>query len=136
MQGDADALVTGTDMLPLSLVFADCVPVVMYDARRHVLGACHAGWRGTVLGTAAATLFALMDEFGTDPSDVLAGIGPSIGPASYEVGHEVVEAAQAQLPDAARLFSYRNGNVSNPHFDLWEANRSQLVRNGVPAAAG
>ena len=139
MQEGADALVTSSAMLPLSLVFADCVPVVLYDARRHVLGACHAGWRGTVQGAAAATLVSMTAHCGTDPADVFAGIGPSIGPTSYEVGEEVIDAARAQLPDAEQLFVFpdgggHEGECRNPHFNLWEANRRQLMRAGVPAS--
>ena len=133
IQNDADGMTTDTKELPLSLVFADCVPIVLYDARQHVLGMCHAGWRGTVQGTAGATLAAMRERYGTEPLDVLAGIGPSIGPASYEVGEDVVLAAQANLPDAASLLIYGNGSGRWPHFDLWQANRSQLVRGGVPA---
>jgi polyphenol oxidase len=134
MQMGADAAVTNSALLPLGLVFADCVPVALYDRRRHVLGVCHAGWRGTVQGAAVSTLGKMIEEYRSDPADVLAGIGPSIGPASYEVGEEVVSAARAQMPSAERLFVYRNGDRSNPYFDLWEANHSQLVDAGVPAA--
>lgn len=128
---DADGLLTADAMTPLSLVFADCVPVALYDRRRHVLAVCHAGWRGTVAGIAADTVAAMRSAFDTDPADIVAGIGPSIGPDSYEVGTDVVTAAE-RLPDADRLFRFRNGSGRNPHFDLWEANRSQLVQAGVP----
>ncbi len=132
MREGADALVTDTAMLPLSLVFADCVPVVLYDPGRHVLGVCHSGWRGTVLGAARSTLTAMNDSYGSEPKDVLAGIGPSIGPASYEVGDEVLTAVFAQMPDAESLFVYLNGDGKNPYFNIWEANRIQLVDAGVP----
>ncbi len=95
--------------LPLSLVFADCVPVVLYDARRHILGVCHSGWRGTVQGITAATLHAMVDEYAVDPADVHAGIGPSIGPDSYEVGPEVVEAASGFFTNVDELITYRKG---------------------------
>lgn len=131
---DADGLVTDAALLPLSLVFADCVPIALYDRRRHVLGLCHAGWRGTVQGTAAAALEAMAQRYSTAASDVLAGIGPSIGPASYEVGDEVIGAVRAKLPNAQRLLVYLNGNGRNPHFDMWEANRSQLILAGVPTS--
>ena len=131
VQGDADGLTTAHEGLPLSLVFADCVPVVLYDRRRHVLGACHAGWRGTVQGVVDATLSAMVDGYGCKPADVLAGIGPSIGPDSYEVGDDVVNAVRGWLPEPEMLLIYDNG--AKPHFDLWEANRRQLLRGGVPA---
>jgi YfiH family protein len=128
---DADGLTTANERLPLSLVFADCVPVVLYDRRRHALGTCHAGWRGTVQGVVDATLSTMVDHYGSDPADIVAGIGPSIGPASYEVGDDVVSAVHEKLPEPELLLIYGNG--AKPHFDLWEANRRQLLRCGVPA---
>lgn len=128
-----DALITDAIGLPLSLVFADCVPVLLYDPVHHALGVCHAGWRGTVNGAATATLWALQAAYDTHPADVIAGIGPSIGPESYAVGDEVVALAHAKLPNAAQLFTYPDGPDQNPHFDLWEANRTQLIDGGVAA---
>jgi hypothetical protein len=92
---------------------------------------CHAGWRGTVNGAAAATLWAMQAAFDTDPAAVRVGIGPSIGPASYEVGDEVVQLAQAKLANAERFFRYAGGPDGRPHFDLWHANQAQLVEAGV-----
>jgi YfiH family protein len=129
---DCDALVTDAVGLPLFLVFADCVPVLLYDPEHHALGVCHAGWRGTVNGAAAAALWALQAAYGTNPAAVRACIGPSIGPASYAVGDEVVALAQAKLQDAEKLFVYPNGAEGQAHFDLWAANHSQLVELGVP----
>ncbi len=133
LQRGCDAQTTDAIGLPLALVFADCVPVLLYDRARHVLGICHAGWRGTLNGAAAATLWAMQAAYDVAPADVVAGIGPSIGPASYEVGGEVVEMAHAKLPDAAHLFTYPNGADKKPFFDLWRANAEQLMRAGVPA---
>src|SRR5690606_31998363 len=113
-------------------VFADCVPVVLYDSVRHVLGVCHAGWRGTVNGAAAATLWAMQAAYGTETDDVRACIGPSIGPASYEVGDEVVGMAYALLSRPDAVISYPNGNDQHPHLDLWRANAIQLIEAGVP----
>lgn len=132
VQGPGDALITAECHVPLALVFADCVPVLLYDARNHALGVCHAGWRGTVAGAAAKTLRAMQEAFGTRSADVHAGIGPSIGPESYAVGPDVWESAQAALPFADACFS--EPSSSQLHFDLWQANRLQLEAEGVPAA--
>jgi YfiH family protein len=132
---DCDGLVTDTPGLPLFLVFADCVPVLLFDPQHRALGVCHTGWRGTVNGAAAAALWALQAAYDSDPAAVVACIGPSIGPASYAVGDDVIALAHAKLPDAERLFSYPAGPEGQPHFDLWEANRSQLIAAGVPPAA-
>ena len=130
-QEDCDALITDTVDLPLMLVFADCTPVVLYDPLHHAVGVCHAGWRGTVNGVAAATLWAMQAAYGANPADVRAGIGPGIGPASYPVGPEVVDLAYAKLPAAANLFSHPKG-ATQPHFNLWQANAQQLADAGVP----
>ncbi len=130
-QAAPDGLITDAVGLPLALVFADCVPLVLYDPVQHALGACHAGWRGTVNGTATATLWGMQAAYGTQPAEVRVGIGPSIGPASYEVGDEVVEMAQVRLKRAERFFRYPNGEQARPYFDLWAANAAQLVDAGV-----
>jgi polyphenol oxidase len=129
-----DGLVTDTVGLPLLLLFADCTPILLYDPVHHALGVCHAGWRGTVNGMTMATLWAMQAGYDTNPADVIAAIGPSIGPASYEVGQDVVEMVQAKLPTPDRFFTYPNGPDQRPYFDLWQANTQQLVEAGVPLA--
>jgi YfiH family protein len=129
---DCDALVTDAPGLPLFLVFADCVPVLLFDPQHHALGVCHAGWRGTVNGVALATLWTMQAAYDTDPAAVRACIGPSIGPASYAVGNEVIAMAHAKLKDAEQLFVYPSGIEGQVHFDLWAANCKELVGAGVP----
>ena len=130
-----DALITDAVGLPLSTVFADCVPVLLYDPVQHALGVCHTGWRGTVNGAATATLWAMQAAYGSDPAQVRACIGPSIGPESYEVGEEVLTMAQAKLKDAERYFHFPDGKGggegARPHFDLWRAKVGQLIEAGL-----
>lgn len=130
-----DGLVTDAPGLPLFLVFADCVPVLLFDPQHCALGVCHAGWRGTLNGAATAALWTLQAAYDSDPAQMIACIGPSIGPASYAVGDDVLALARAKLPDAERLFSYPAGPEGQAHFDLWEANRSQLIAAGVSPSA-
>ena len=132
-QNDTDSLMTDTADLPLTLVFADCVPVLLYDPQHHALGVCHAGWRGTLNGAATATLWAMQAAYNTTPTDVLVGIGPSIGPQSYQVGQEVVDLAHVKLNNAPQLFTYPAGPDQNPYFDLWQANATQLIAAGILA---
>lgn len=132
-QEDCDALLTDSIDLPLMLVFADCVPVLLYDPVNHALGIAHAGWRGTVNGAGGSLLWAMQAAYGSHPANIIAGIGPSIGPASYQVGPEVYNLAQAKLNNAATLFTQPAGPEQNPHFDLWQANVDQLIEAGVPA---
>jgi YfiH family protein len=132
LQDGADALVTDAVRLPLALVFADCVPILLYDRVRHALGICHAGWRGTINGAGAATLWAMQAAYGADPADIVACIGPSIGPESYEVGDDVTAMAFARLEEAERYFRFPNGAEGRAYFDLWSATMGQFAAAGVP----
>ncbi len=129
---DVDALVTDRDDVVLGVLTADCVPVVLVDATTGVVAVAHAGWRGTVAGVVTRTVATMVERFGTDPADVVAGLGPSIGPASYEVGPEVVAAARAGGLDAAVVGERADGHA---HLDLWAANAALLVAAGVPRGA-
>ncbi|MCB9137484.1 MAG: peptidoglycan editing factor PgeF [Caldilineaceae bacterium] len=131
-QSDCDGLITDAVGLPLMLTFADCTPLVFYDPRHHVLGVSHAGWRGTLNGMSLATLWAMQAAYDSNPADMRVGIGPSIGPASYQVGREVLDMARAKLPHADDLFHWPDGPDANPHFDLWQANARGLIDAGVP----
>ena len=128
---EADALITGTPGVCLCVTAADCVPVLLYDPVHHAAGAVHAGWRGTVAGVVARAVEAMQRHFGTQPSDLWAGVGPSVGPRVYEVGHEVIAAAaRAFGPDAGVI---RPASAAGKgFFDLWTANRRQLTTLGVP----
>jgi len=124
-----DAMVTNEPTVALGTIVADCVPILLYDPVRHVVGLAHAGWRGTVGQIAAATVAAMNCEFGTEPGDVLAGIGPSIGPCCYEVGQEVIDAWNAaDVVDGSSAVVERGTGY---HFDLWAANRLVLIQAGI-----
>ncbi|MER2599492.1 MAG: peptidoglycan editing factor PgeF [Caldilineales bacterium] len=128
----ADGMVTDLPGLPLTQRFADCTPLLVYDPQRHVIGMGHAGWRGTADGMAAALVQALHETFGSRPTDLVALVGPAIGPCCYEVGAEVTNAVRATLPDAATLLHWPEDHpAERPHFDLWAANAAQLHRAGV-----
>lgn len=127
-----DAFVTDRRGIFLSVTVADCVPVLLYDARTGAVGAAHAGWRGTVAGVVRAALDAMQRHFATCPRDVRAWIGAAIGFDHFEVGEEV-----------ARHFAARQGELllkkpgARPgkwYVDLKAANRLQLEEAGVPAA--
>lgn len=128
----ADALITDRVGVPLNLRFADCVPILLYDPAHHVIGIAHAGWRGTVSGVVPAAITAMTEAFGTDPRDLQAGIGPSIGPTHYQVGPEVVEAVRQAFGTADELVTVADDGTY--YLDLWSANRERLRRCGVPDA--
>lgn len=127
----ADAIVTNERDLPLIMRFADCVPIVFYDPVQEVIGIAHAGWRGTLAGVGPATVRTMHAAYGSRPEDIIAGIGPSIGPCCYEVGPEVVEQVEAAFGSTAGLVEHHPGNGHNPHLDLWAANARLLQDAGV-----
>ncbi|MDL1899381.1 peptidoglycan editing factor PgeF [Anaerolineae bacterium CFX9] len=126
----ADAMITDRPETPLSMRFADCVPILFYDPVRAAIGMAHAGWRGTVLGVAANTVQAMVDAFGCQPRDIQAAIGPSIGPDNYQVGEEVVAAVIDYFGSADGLIR-RSSQDGSAWLNLWEANRRALERAGV-----
>jgi polyphenol oxidase len=127
----ADAILTSSPGLTLYMRFADCVPVLLYDPVRRVVGLVHAGWQGTVVRTAAAAVERMMAEYGSRPADILAGIGPSIGPDHYEVGVDVIQRVQAAFPEHAEALLQSNGSRERAHLDLWLANQVVLEEAGV-----
>lgn len=126
----ADALVTDVAGLTICVTLADCAPVALYDPGRAVLGLAHAGWRGAVARIASRVVEAMRSRFGSDPADLLAAIGPSIGPRDYEVGGEVVDRARESFGERAeRLIESLPGGRAR--FDLWAANALDLETAGV-----
>ncbi len=125
---NVDALVTDQPNLPLLLRYADCVPILLYDPAHHAIGVVHAGWRGTITKIAAKSVRAMQQAFGTQMRDVIACIGPSIGPCCYEIGDEVMDQVQGAFSEVDALLLKQNGST---HLDLWEANALQLRELGV-----
>lgn len=111
----ADALVTATPGLVLGVLTADCQPVLFADAEAGVIGAAHAGWRGSRDGVLEATL-AAMERLGARRARITAVIGPTICQAAYEVGPEFIEAFMGDDPDSARFFA--GGSGDRARFDL------------------
>ncbi len=127
---EADIAVSDDPSLALSVRAADCVPILLADRCRPAVAAVHAGWKGTAAGAAMAAVRALAARFGSEPADLVAAVGPSIGPCCYEVGPDLQRHFAAH-PEASRWFS---SNEARPRLDLWRASRDQLERAGVPSA--
>ena len=130
---DTDALITNEPGLFVCVQTADCVPVLLFDPHLKVVAAIHAGWRGTVSKIAKKAVQQMTDTFGCDPSNIIAGIGPSIHLHAYEVGREVVEAVEANFSNSTALLK-PSLNKGKAYFDLWEANQTVLIESGIPEA--
>ncbi|MDX2021419.1 MAG: peptidoglycan editing factor PgeF [Deltaproteobacteria bacterium] len=127
----ADAVVTADEDLGVGVIVADCVPVLLADPVTGACAAIHAGWRGTAANVVGETVATLTRRFGVRPADLVAAIGPSIGPCCFEVGDEVVAALTAVLPGHAGLAAI--GPRGRAHADLWRANAWLLQSAGVGA---
>ena len=122
-----DALVTDQRGVALFATYADCYPIVLWDPERRCAALVHAGWRGTVARVGPAAVKAMVDEYGSKPASMRAGIGPGICGKCYEVGEEV---ASRFLP-ASRGGPAKPGRGHRFLLDLAAANRAQLKEAGV-----
>jgi YfiH family protein len=151
-----DGLVTDVPGVMLGAQTADCVPVLVADVKRRAVAAFHAGWRGTLKRIVERGIGAMRLQYGSRPEDLVAAVGPAIGPCCYSVGEEVRFEFESQFAYADELFSevYDSDPVRDKypllfltarapghsnigpqiHLNLWEANRRQLLDAGVPAS--
>jgi YfiH family protein len=128
----ADIVVSDRPDLAVAVQVADCVPLLLADARTGAVGAVHAGWRGVAAGAAGVAVEALVRAFGVEARDLVAALGPSIGPCCYEVGEAVGEAfRRAGIDEALAARWFVRGRANRPHLDLWQAVSDQLIRAGV-----
>jgi YfiH family protein len=126
-----DGLITQVPNIYISVLTADCVPLLFYDPVNKVIGAAHAGWKGTVKHIARKMVEKFREEFKSNPENILAGIGPSIGPDSYEVGKDVIKEVKAKFGvDSGYVLHEKDDGKAM--FDLWKANRIQMHQMGIP----
>jgi YfiH family protein len=124
-----DALVSGAPQVLLGVKTADCVPVLLGDVKTKTFAAAHAGWRGTVGSIVVKSIEKMRENYGTDPKDLVAAIGPAATGKNYEIGREVIEAFREHFPAAGHLFTpTREGHAL---IDLHLANKEQLLSAGV-----
>ncbi|MBO6304117.1 MAG: peptidoglycan editing factor PgeF [Selenomonadaceae bacterium] len=126
-----DALITNEANVPLLLCFADCTPILFVDPKNKAVGIAHAGWKGTAGKIAEKTLFAMKENFRTNPKTCLIGIGPSISKEFYEVGDDVAKIFQDEFSYSDKFLTQTDGKYK---LDLWEANRQILLKAGALAA--
>lgn len=149
-----DGLITNTPGLLIGIKTADCIPVLVVDTKKRAVGAFHAGWRGTVARIVEKGIGEMRRQYGSNPRDVLAAIGPGVHDCCYTVGEELVRAFESQFAYAKELFreEYDFESLHNKYpmlflnqrapghgepatkiqLNLVEANRRQLLDAGVP----
>lgn len=127
-QLEYDAVLTSRRGVALCIKTADCAPVLLADAGLSAIAAVHAGWKGTSLQIAFKAAVSLMEKFGVRPENILAAVGPAIGPCCYEVD-SVVRDAMRGTPGSGLFETCAPGKWK---FDLPGANREQLLQAGIP----
>jgi len=149
-----DGLITSVPGLVIAIMTADCLPVLLVDARKKVVGAFHAGWRGTVKRIVEKGIGVMRHEYGSRPEDIHAVIGPGIGKCCYAIGDDVKSEFESQFSYAGELFHEapqsdpvrekypllflnarapgRGERCARLHLDLTKANQRQLQVAGLP----
>jgi YfiH family protein len=135
---EADASFTCTPGVVAVVMVADCMPVLLVDARGRCVGVAHAGWRGLAAGVVQATATAMREALGEPKAELIAYLGPAIGPAHFEVGADVLDAMQRALPRAADAFGPRGVTSQGSKFlaDLFALGRQALHEVGVSRVHG
>ena len=121
---DCDALITDQKGVMLTILTADCVPILLYDTQKEVIAAIHAGWRGTQKRITQKTVHQMVQTYHCDPKDIIAGIAPAIGRCCYEVGKEVAQ----HFFDTPTSLTVKNDKYM---LDLPYLNQQQLLEAGV-----
>jgi len=133
-----DGWVTAEQELLIAVQTADCLPLLLVDPKQRVVAAVHAGWRGTLQRIAAKAVCMMQTDFGSDPCDCLAIVGPAIRSCCYEVGEEVVEAFRKEFEHSAGFFcpppKDKATRANSLCIDLVEVCRRQLLDAGVMTA--
>jgi len=125
-----DAMVTDVADICLTILVADCVPMLFFDPSRRVIGVAHAGWQGTLRFIAFNTVRAMERVFGSLPKDIIVGIGPSVGPCCYEVGPEVISQVENIL-HSKKDYIVNESKDGKGYLDLWKANLEHLLHAGI-----
>jgi len=124
---EADAVITQNPNILIGARTADCVPILLYDKKKSVIAAVHAGWRGTALSILKNSISTLIDKFHSNPLDIIIAIGPSIKYCCYKVGQEVIDAVILATGNG-EYYKQENGDL---YINLAEANRLQALSLGV-----
>lgn len=125
-----DALISDVSSVLLAAKTADCVPILLGDAKTGAFAAVHAGWRGTVNSIVSKTIAQMLEKFGTNPQDLIAAIGAAASVKNYEVGADVIELFEQNFPETVEKY-FAPTRENHALVDLFKANQDQLVSSGV-----
>ena len=125
----ADGILTNNTSVTLFMRFADCVPILLFDPSKRIVGIVHAGWQGTIMNIVSVAVEEMRKVYQSATSDIIACLGPSIGPDHYEIG-EVVE-KQVKFVFGSNSNHVLIRNADKLHFNLWKANQILLEMAGV-----
>ncbi len=126
---EADAMITNAPGIVIGVETADCVPILLFDPATPAVAAVHAGWRSTVKKIVQKAVGRMRDEFGSDPSKMIAAIGPAIGPECYEVDEQVMGPVMERFPFWKEVSSA--GGNGRWNLDLVKANKLELMQIGL-----
>lgn len=129
---DIDGMITNEPGVPLLVFCADCVPILLADPVKKAVGAVHSGWKGTVAKISSEAIWLMADTYGSDPSDIIAVVGPCICKDCYEVGSEVAKQfLSAFTKEQCKTILTPHADSDKYQLDLWEANRHILLDAGI-----
>jgi YfiH family protein len=127
---ETDGLVTSLKNRPLFIPVADCTAIAFFDPKQQVIGMVHAGWKGAVNCIPQRMVEIMQRTYGCDPTDILVGISPGIGPCCYQVREDLVEIFTGAFPEVASRFFVPQPD-DTVHLDMWTALRWQLEASGI-----
>lgn len=125
-----DSIITAEPDICLCVMAADCLPILLYDEKRGVVGACHAGWRGTISHIMTETIKAMQYHFDCQPEDIMVGLGACISVEKYPIGEEIVEVVK-EIFGTEEGFLKQYPHSNQKHFDLKYANIFQCKEMGI-----
>lgn len=128
---ETDGMVTNVPGICLVTFYADCVPLYFVDPVHRAIGLTHSGWRGTVGRIGRITVEKMAENYGTDPKDVIAAIGPSICQDCYEVSRDVICRFRENFPEECWPGLFYNKGDGKYQLDLWKANEHILAEAGI-----
>lgn len=125
---EVDAVITRLKGVPVGILTADCLPILIHDPLKSAIGAVHAGWKGTVKRVASKTIDAMNEAFGSKPENLIAALGPYIGPCCYGIREDAAKEFDSVFADTTDFMLRQNGEI---RIDIGLANVKELLEAGL-----